>query len=180
MTLFSEFLKRRSKPKISFPSFFAFRRGVRGEPEKIERKIFGFATRESASASEARSSAIGAYLAGSSHHARGACEVSRSAAGNGFAQRLVCQHTSPRNLGAGSELWESSCEDLKTFDSFIESVNRRTKIKQKRCTETVSFKSPLLRTRVSEWVQETSKLLCSCEDLNGGVIFSVLGERKFF
>jgi len=31
--------------------------------------------RESASAAEARSSAIGAYDSGSSHHARGACEV---------------------------------------------------------------------------------------------------------
>src|SRR3989344_2749259 len=39
MTLFSEFLKRRSKPKIFFPSFFAFRRGVRGEPEKNGRKF---------------------------------------------------------------------------------------------------------------------------------------------
>ena len=39
-------------------------------------KIFGFCPRESASAPEARSSAIGAYFAGSSHHARGAC-VSR-------------------------------------------------------------------------------------------------------
>ncbi|MDO8600932.1 MAG: hypothetical protein Q7R73_05030 [bacterium] len=107
MTLFSEFLKRRSKPKISFPSFFAFRRGVRGEPEKIERKIFGLATRESASASEARSIAIGAHASIPSHHALGACEVSHSAAGNGFAQRLVCQHrkklrvrTEPRRFAA--------------------------------------------------------------------------------
>ena len=39
------------------------------------RKIFGFCPRESASASEARSNAIEAYLAGSSHHARGACDI---------------------------------------------------------------------------------------------------------
>ena len=80
-----------TKNFLSF-NLFAFRRGVRREPEKIERKIFGFTTRESASASEARSSAVGAYASGSSYHARGACEIRRSASGNGFAQRLVCQH----------------------------------------------------------------------------------------
>src|SRR6266700_2490682 len=45
---------------------------------------FWVCPRESASAVEACSSAIGAYLAGSSHHARGACEVSRGSAGNEF------------------------------------------------------------------------------------------------
>ena len=37
--------KRRSKPKISFPSFFAFRRGVRGEPEKMEGTFLGLPAR---------------------------------------------------------------------------------------------------------------------------------------
>ncbi|OGZ44562.1 MAG: hypothetical protein A2719_04065 [Candidatus Ryanbacteria bacterium RIFCSPHIGHO2_01_FULL_45_22] len=32
---------RRSNPKISFPSFFAFRRGVKGEPEENGRKFLG-------------------------------------------------------------------------------------------------------------------------------------------
>ena len=36
---------RRSKPKISFPSFFAFRRGVRGEPEKMEGTFLGLPAR---------------------------------------------------------------------------------------------------------------------------------------
>jgi len=30
-----------ANPKISFPSFFAFRRGVRGEPERNGRKFLG-------------------------------------------------------------------------------------------------------------------------------------------
>ena len=33
-----------AKPKISFPLLFAFRRGVRGEPQK-SKEIFGFAAR---------------------------------------------------------------------------------------------------------------------------------------
>ena len=51
--------------------------GAGEKPEKMKGNVW-VCTRESASASEALSSAIGAYARVSSHHARGACEVGSS------------------------------------------------------------------------------------------------------
>ena len=63
----------------NFLSFiFRLSAGGEGGAGKNGKEIFGFATRESASASEAHVSAIGAYASVPSHHARGACEVSSS------------------------------------------------------------------------------------------------------
>ncbi len=61
--------------KISFPLFRLSAEGWGEEPSKEMQGNFLGCPRESASAAEARSGAIGAYLAGSSHHALRACEV---------------------------------------------------------------------------------------------------------
>ena len=67
-----------TQTKNFLSSFRLSAEGWGEEPYKEMEGSFWVCPRESASAAEARSSAIGAYEKVSSHHARGACEVSQS------------------------------------------------------------------------------------------------------
>jgi hypothetical protein len=66
-----------TQTKNFLSSFRLSAEGWGEEPDKEMQGSFWVCPRESASAVEARSSAIGAYEKISSHHARGACEVSQ-------------------------------------------------------------------------------------------------------
>ena len=66
-----------TQTKNFLSSFRLSAEGWGEEPDKEMQGSFWVCPRESASAAEARSSAIGAYEKISSHHARGACEVSQ-------------------------------------------------------------------------------------------------------
>ena len=82
-----------AKQTKNFLSFiFRLSAGGEGGAGRNWKEIFGFATRESASASEARSSAIRAYVLGSSHHALRACEVIGLFVQKRFAQMIVLGH----------------------------------------------------------------------------------------
>jgi hypothetical protein len=74
IVLFSETEAAKQNQKFPF-HFLSAPPTPPAELNQKGRKVFGFCPRESASAPEARSTAIGAYIAVRSHHARGACEV---------------------------------------------------------------------------------------------------------
>ncbi len=79
IVLFSETETAKQNQKFPFHFFFHFAAEGWGEEAREKcKEIFGFAPRESASVSEARSSASGAYALVPSHHALGACEVGSS------------------------------------------------------------------------------------------------------
>jgi hypothetical protein len=83
-----EFSKGDANQKFSFLHFPLRGGGVGGGGAKKMQGNFWVCPRESASAVEALSSAIGAYASGSSHHARGACEVRGFAPRKRFAQSV--------------------------------------------------------------------------------------------
>ena len=88
-----------TQTKNFLSSFRLSAEGWGEEPDKEMRGSFWVCPRESASAAEARSSAIGAYFAGSSHHARGACEVSpkwRNRFGRSTIETPVSKSENPR------------------------------------------------------------------------------------
>ena len=89
IVLFSETETAKQNQKFPFHFFFRFAaEGSGEEPCKEMEGSFWVCPRESASAAGARWQARGAYEKLSSHHARGACEVSRFAIGNKLEQRI--------------------------------------------------------------------------------------------
>ena len=78
-----------TQTKNFLSSFRLSAEGWGEEPDKEMQGSFWVCPRESASAAEALSSAIGAYEKISSHHARGACEVSQGFCKNRFWRNTI-------------------------------------------------------------------------------------------
>ena len=78
-----------TQTKNFLSSFRLSAEGWGEEPCKEMEGSFWVCPRESASAAEARSRAIGAYARVSSHHARGACEVSQDFCKNRFWRSTI-------------------------------------------------------------------------------------------
>jgi hypothetical protein len=86
-----------TQTKNFLSSFRLSAEGWGEEPDKEMQGSFWVCPRESASAVEARSSAIGAYEKISSHHARGACEVSQGFCKSRFWRSTIETPNAVRN-----------------------------------------------------------------------------------
>ena len=82
----------RKQTKNFLSSFRLSAEGWGEEPDKEMQGSVWVCPRESASAAEALSSAIGAYEKVASHHAHGACEVSQGFCKNRFWRSTIGTH----------------------------------------------------------------------------------------